>query len=115
MEMGKHKRKSGGAFGNRTSLDRHKHLGKSLIPPLAQLPKSKPSSWIDERLPDYLWAVVLLGSAERDPILDLFRRLADDVFRHKDIGGIDDLSLTGLAAMPDEDSMRLLRQITAAP
>lgn len=113
--MGKHKKKSGGAFGNRTSLDRHKHVGKSLIPPLAQLPKSKPSSWINERLPDYLWAVVLLGSAERDPVLELFRQIADDVFRHKDVGGIDDLSLTGLSAMPDEHAMRLLRQIAGDP
>lgn len=59
--------------------------------------------------------MVLLGSAERDPVLELFRQLADDVFRHKDVVGIDDLSLTGLAAMPDEHGMRLLRQITADP
>ena len=42
-----------------TDISKHKRDGKTLLPPFRQLQMS-PSSWKDDRMPEMLWAVLLI-------------------------------------------------------
>lgn len=65
-----------------STLAEHRHHGKSLIPPFAQLPPSVQSkSWRDERLPEMLWAALLVTHLPRSEALGVFRELADCIHR----------------------------------
>ena len=50
---------------NSSSLDSHKKQGKTLIPPFLNIPKLQPVSWMDERLPEFLWAALLIQGLGR--------------------------------------------------
>ena len=49
---------------NESKLSYHKQFKKELKPPLLQI-NLIPSSWVDERLPEMLWAVLVIGNIER--------------------------------------------------
>ncbi len=112
--MGK-KYKGSGAFGGRTALDRHKKVGKALVPPMAQLPNLALHSWMNDRMPEYLWAALLLGNFDREPVLDLFRALASDVAAARETQLIGDVSLSGLAEIPEFYATSLISKITSVP
>ncbi len=61
---------------NISTIDQHQRVGTKLIPPLAQIPKMTPSSWLDHHMPEMLWAVLLAGTLERRDYLNCFRKLA---------------------------------------
>jgi hypothetical protein len=61
-----------------TPISKHQKLGKELVPPLAQLkqyPGFAPRDWASERLPEMLWASMLIASFGRREALDRFRAL----------------------------------------
>lgn len=58
-----------------TDLSGHKRYKKTLQPPLSQL-NLTPSSWINDRLPDMLWAVLAIGFWSREKALAFFRYVA---------------------------------------
>src|SRR5882724_69729 len=60
---------------NTSSLTDHHREGSRLVPPLARLPALAPHSWLHERLPELLWAALLLDAVPREQILELFRTL----------------------------------------
>ncbi|HWK45908.1 MAG TPA: DUF5677 domain-containing protein [Stellaceae bacterium] len=60
---------------NISSLDQHKLHGKTLKPPFAQVPNTALVSWRDERLPELLWAVILVGHLPRERYLECFRQV----------------------------------------
>ena len=60
---------------NISTIDQHQRVGSKLIPPMAQIPKMTPSSWLDHHMPEMLWAVLLAGTLERRHYLDCFRKL----------------------------------------
>ena len=49
---------------NESKLSDHKQFKKELKPPLLQI-NLTPSSWVDKRLPEMLWAVLVIGNIER--------------------------------------------------
>ncbi|HXK70956.1 MAG TPA: hypothetical protein PK455_06630 [Caldisericia bacterium] len=49
---------------NESKLSYHKQFKKELKPPLLQI-NLTPSSWVDKRLPEMLWAVLVIGNIER--------------------------------------------------
>lgn len=62
-----------------STLSQHKQKGKTLTPPLLNMANQASmvfSSWSDDRLPEMLWAVILISNLERDSVLDIFRRVA---------------------------------------
>lgn len=79
---------------NETKLSGHKRIKKELKPPFMQIPNLKPSSWIDERLPEMLWAVLVIGNIERAKALDFFRYIAGYVDKNRDCY---DITLTGIS------------------
>jgi len=61
---------------NRTPLDKHRRDGSRLDPPFAVMPGMTPSSWLDDVLPDMLWAALIVDGLEREHALAVFRKLA---------------------------------------
>jgi len=96
----------------RTNLSGHKQVGKTLIPPFAQLPRMTRVSWQNERLPDMLWSIVIAGSLERERALCAFRRLANAICEDPSDG---DIRLTGLARLNEEQFSRYIGAIIEDP
>lgn len=57
------------------SIGDHKLIGKSLVPPLAQIPGLSLASWVDERLPELLWAALISTLLTREDAIRTFRRV----------------------------------------
>ena len=107
--MSKKKKKQTG----HTTIKQHRQEGKALTPPLASLPKLKPSSWINERLPEMLWAALLVSGLPRSEALDTFRILANYVSQFRGIHPMHDVTHTGLSMIEPEALEQLLRVIVA--
>ena len=59
-----------------SGIGEHKRQGRKLSPPLAQLSMMTPSSWMDDHMPEMLWAVLLTGALNRRDYLICFRKIA---------------------------------------
>ena len=85
---------------SRSGLSDHRREGKFLLPPLSRIPKLHPMSWMNDRLPELIWAALLETQFPRETVLEVFRSLADRIHRAGE-GAPHDLRLTGLAtALP---------------
>jgi len=63
-----------------TSLSGHTRFGKTLVPPMMSLPGSiNFSSWSNERLPEMLWAALVMTVFPREDALGAFREIASPV------------------------------------
>lgn len=82
---------------SRSRLSDYQREGRRLLPPLRQLSQLQPSSWISDRLPDLIWAALLVTQFPRETVVELFRSVADGICREGE-GAPHDLRLTGLAA-----------------
>jgi hypothetical protein len=120
--MSKHK-KSGKSKNskrkNSSSLEQHRRIGKTLLPPLLTLPGSglTPSSWTNDRLPEMLWACLVISVIPRSVTLDLFREVAAIGFRFRDTETITEWGLTHslLPVLPDEILADLVQIVTKHP
>ena len=81
-----------------SKLSDHKRYKKELKPPFLQIGKVTPSSWIDERLPEMLWAVLVIGNVEREKTLNFFRYIADYIQNNPDCYNI---TLSGIGKFPE--------------
>jgi Family of unknown function (DUF5677) len=60
-----------------TTLGEHHRVKKTLVPPLNRLPgEQKFSRWVDERMPEMLWACLARAVLPRDEALEVFRGVA---------------------------------------
>lgn len=74
--MKKSKKKHAGSVGTSFSnIGQHQVLGKTLQPPLRQLPNATLTSWQDDHLPSVLWAALLTQTLPRDEYLACFREI----------------------------------------
>ncbi len=64
------------AFRLTSSLRQHKQVGKSLIPPMLTIPGVTPQSWTNDRLPQMLWACLVISILPRRDALAVFREIA---------------------------------------
>src|SRR3989338_6650334 len=87
-----------------TDISKHKREGKTLLPPFRQLQMS-PSSWKDDRMPEMLWAVLLIGNIKREEALDIFRKVANLVSKHPELS---DVTHSGIAAWSKENRSILI-------
>ncbi len=95
-----------------STIEQHHRQGKRLVPPLANIPKIKPRSWSDNRLPEMLWASLLLTHLPREQVLDIFRELANYIHENQNIENSHDISHTGLSHLKPEQLRNLLTIIT---
>jgi Family of unknown function (DUF5677) len=91
--MAKKKRKK-----NETSLPDHRRHKKELRPPLADIGATH-QSWMNDRMPDMLWAVLAIGAWDRDRALQFFRHIITFVAEHPEA---HDITLTGIGSLPTD-------------
>jgi len=73
MSGKRQKKKRGGS--TYSGLDQHRQVGKVLQPPILQkLENLEFTSWMNDSLPEVLWAALIVGHLNRDAALQVFRR-----------------------------------------
>lgn len=81
--MSKKKKKPNHPGKNTTPLAGHKKVGKALVPPIMQLKGLSFSSWVNDRLPEMLWASLVITVIPRDQALEVFRDIASVGIRYR--------------------------------
>ena len=118
------KRKKSGKVKSRkrrttSSLQQHSRIGKTLLPPFLTLPGSglTPISWMNDRLPEMLWACLVISVIPRHVALDLFREVAAIGFKFRDNEASAEWGLTHshLAELPEEILTQVIQIITRHP
>ena len=102
---------------NRSTIPQHHRQGTLLTPPLANIPKLSFKSWRDSRLPEMLWAILLVVNLPRADALNVFRELADYLsqFRDNKSQHLSDITHTGLSEFEEEILLGALKVITRTP
>ena len=85
---------------NRSRFDDHRRDGSELVPPLADLNLTL-SSWLHERIPEMLWAVLIIDSYGHELGLAEFRRILVFIGNHERREELYDLTLTGIANLEE--------------
>lgn len=94
---------------NESTLKQHKQNKKELNPPfLAHGFNMKTSSWFDERLPEMLWAVLIVGNMERENALVFFRYVAKYVEKNNECSNI---TITGISELEEIKKEALITHI----
>ncbi len=95
-----------------STLEEHTRAGGTLIPPLAKA-NMTPRSWVNDRLPDMLWAALLV-TADRDAALEVFRELAKygAGAAHDGQGELDSVTHSAIAAASAQTRQELIGIIT---
>lgn len=88
-----------------SDISSHKRYKKKLTPPLLQLPITH-SSWIHDRLPEMLWAILIINNLERNKALDFFRYIGKYVSTKQEFF---DVTLTGIGKLPSEKTKSFLK------
>ncbi len=91
-----------------TTLSGHQRKGKELTPPLLQVPNLSLASWTDDRLPEMLWAALLITSLERKLALGVFRAVARVGRILEEAGVTTECTLSALGALPEEHRLKVL-------
>lgn len=85
---------------NESTLKQHKQNKKELNPPfLVHDFNMKTSSWFDERLPEMLWAILIIGNMERENALAFFRYVAKYVEKNNECSNI---TITGISELEEK-------------
>jgi hypothetical protein len=95
-----------------STLDQHKTDGRRLIPPMMTVPNVQLMSWPNDRLPEILWAAVLISHLPREIALSMFRMVASYGRRiRSDAPEPGDITHSGIAAMKPEQARELINII----
>ena len=107
----KHQKKS--QRKNYSTIPEHKRQGKKLIPPLVQNFNWTNASWKNDRLPEMLWAILLVTHLPREHALNVFRKVAKYIEDLPSDKKFDDVTHTGFSKLPPEVLDDVLTLITA--
>ena len=112
--MPKSKKRKANQNGNRSKISQHKRTGKQLVPPVVHAlgDKLQTASWMNDRLPEMLWAALILASTERNKAFDEFERILNFVAGHERKTELNNLSISGIAALEGELRQEVIRFIT---
>ena len=96
-----------------STLAQHTQAGRTLTPPMLTYTNMALQSWINDRLPEMLWATLLV-TRDRDAALDTFRELAKYVAGERTSGHatLETITHSAIAAAPAETQRELLGIIT---
>jgi len=95
---------------NESQIADHKRHKKELTPPFLQLPKLSTSSWTNDRLPEMLWAVLVIGNMKREDALSFFRYIGVFVHENQDCW---DITLSGISQWDKGKRKKFLEYISA--
>lgn len=107
--MAKRKRRSSkGVSPYHSTIEQHHRKGSKLIPPLANIEKMKPSSWMNDRLPEMLWAGLLFTQLPRELVIEKIHEVANFIHRFSETDNPPfNLSLSGFNTFPREQQEEL--------
>ena len=112
----KQKRKRSKSKKNRTPISGHTRQGNQLLPPFSKLENiSSFSSWINDRLPEMIWAALIRVATGRDYALGQFRRILNFISEHKRVDILSDITLTGFSKMEEQIRNEILSFIIEPP
>lgn len=96
-----------------STTEQHVRQGKILVPPMMAIPNIQLASWINDRLPEVIWAAVLISHMPRDNALSLFRRVASCAkeLEREDLQAPGDITHTGISEMNLENARELIAMI----
>ena len=115
--MPKSKRRKQKRNSNRSSIDQHRQLGKELVPPFKQLmgENLQLASWMNNRLPEMLWASLIFASNGRKEAFREFSRILDFVAKHERKEQLKNLTISGIAELDTDLRVEIIRFIAANP
>lgn len=108
--MAKKKKKKKRDRMESTLAEHHRHK-KTLQPPFVRLGNLTPSSWVNDRLPDMLWAVLIHDGIGRERALDVFRRVGRFVQEHPEAA---DVTLSGIAELAQEKRLQFVQNLVGS-
>lgn len=100
---------------NYSGLPQHKQTGKVLTPPFLTLPNLRPSSWIDDRLPEVLWCALLVTHLPREVALTICRRVAKLLEDKFEPNRPIDVGHSGLTELAPQLSTGVVELVCSAP
>jgi hypothetical protein len=98
-----------------STIAQHKKQGNVLVPPLAAIPNLQPASWLNERLPEMLWAVLLISELDRSDALAAFRRVAEFAPTLPEGEKRWDVTHSKLAQIPEPHLVQILDKLCSLP
>ena len=113
--MPKSKHRKGRRNSHRSSIEQHRQSGKELIPPAMQGMEWQFMSWMNDRLPEMLWASLIFAEYERTEAFREFQRILGFVRDHERKEGFYDLTISGFAELGEELRSELIWFIAANP
>src|SRR4051794_28044166 len=86
---------------SRTLLSGHQRKGKRLDPPFVHFGLNKGLvSWMNDRLPEMIWAALLIARLGRNTALGQLREFLRFLFGHSEKDSLYDGTLTGFSRLP---------------
>ena len=65
-------------------IESHKRQKKTLVPPLMALPNVALRSWVDDRMPEMIWAALLIARLGRDRAHRQISRVRGHIYENSD-------------------------------
>src|ERR1700722_2964042 len=90
------KKKRGSQY---SGISDHKRVRKALVPPLMAVPGITLQSWVNDRLPEMLWAALLITALGRERALEKFRKIANFSAQARFKKRVEDPTLSALAGL----------------
>jgi len=98
---------------NYSGISQHTLIGKTLVPPFAKVPKMKLVSWMNDRMPEMLWAALLLHELGRVKAIRLFRDVIKYFFDLEQKTIYPDITLTGISRLPPNHRDNIFKIISS--
>ena len=98
---------------NYSTIPQHKQQGKTLSPPIHQMGTLELVSWMNDRLPEMLWAILLITHLPRNYVLNVFRNVSKYFKELPENDNFQDVTHTGLSKLSPEHLDEVLSIITA--
>ncbi|MBW2664360.1 MAG: hypothetical protein JRD93_20885, partial [Deltaproteobacteria bacterium] len=111
----KQKRKRSKSKKNRTPISGHTRQGSQLKPPFSKLENVQLCNWMNDRLPEMIWAALIIVAVDRDYALVQFRRILDFISKHEQTENLSDITLTGFSKMEEPLREEILSFIIKPP
>ncbi|RCK19258.1 hypothetical protein TH8_20505 [Thalassospira profundimaris] len=96
---------------NITSLDDLKREGATVKGAFSGIPNIKPTSWLDDFVPDLLWAAILGAFLDRDKYLSLFRSVVHNAREKLEVKDGVFITHSALSSMSAEHFYTLLQTV----
>ena len=115
--MPKSKRRKTKKTSFRSSVESHRRTGKTLVPPAisAMGEKLQFTSWMNDRLPEMLWAALIFASTDRSQAFREFERILTFIAEHDRKAKLKSLTISDFAGLDPELRKETVRVITDNP